>query len=100
MDDKCKRRSYGDPRLGAFIREARRFRGVSQLELGRAAGVSEALLGAIERGSRAATPDVKAAIAERLGITFPVGDGLDEAIQRLTEVYRGVPVPAHQDSAA
>lgn len=89
MDDKRKRRSYGDPGLGAFIREARRFRHVSRLDLARAAGVSEQLMGAIERGTRNATPDVREAIAGRLGIELPQANGLEEAIQRITEAYQG-----------
>jgi transcriptional regulator with XRE-family HTH domain len=89
VDDKRKRPSYGDPRLGAFIREARRYRQISQLELGRAAGVSEPLIGAIERGDRAASPEVRAAIAKRLGVSLPETSDLAEAIQRLTEVYQG-----------
>ena len=88
MHAKPERPVYGDVRTGALIREIRRARGVSQLELGRAAGCSEQLIGAIERGTRAATPDVKKAISEYLALDFPgIGD-LDAAIQRLTEAYK------------
>lgn len=91
MSDTAKKRAYGDPGLGAFIREARRFRRVSRLDLARAAGVSEQLVGKIECGQRNATPAVRDAIAAKLGITFPETDELAEAIQRLTEAYTGRP---------
>mgnify|MGYP001577041140 CR=1 FL=1 len=88
MGDRYESRAYGDPRLGAFIREVRQRQGVSQLELGRAAGVSEQLIGAIERGDRAATSGVRVAIASRLGVSLPEND-LAEAIERLIKVYEG-----------
>lgn len=88
MQAKPERPVYGDVRTGALIREVRRARGISQLELGRAAGCSEQLIGAIERGTRSASSDVKKAIGACLDLDFPDISDLDAAIQRLTDAYK------------
>lgn len=57
-----------DVRIGATIRALRKAYGLQAHELGRLVGKSEALITAIERGKRTATPEVCRAIADKLGI--------------------------------
>lgn len=92
MPGKQTRPTYGDVRTGALIREVRKARKVSQLELARAAGCSEQLIGAIERGARAATPGIRDAISRHLRLDFPDATDLDAAVQRLTQAYEAARV--------
>lgn len=87
MKAKPARPVYGDVRTGALIREVRRARKVSQIEIARAAGCSEQLIGAIERGQRAVTPAVRKVISRQLGLDLPETSDLEAAVQRLTAVY-------------
>jgi transcriptional regulator with XRE-family HTH domain len=55
-----------DIRVGATIRALREAYGLKAAELGRLIGKSEALVTAVERGERKATPEVCKAIADNL----------------------------------
>jgi transcriptional regulator with XRE-family HTH domain len=57
-----------DIRIGATIKALREAYGLSRTEMGRAIGRSDKLLQKIETGERKATPEVRRAIADRLGI--------------------------------
>ena len=55
---------------GERVREARRRAGLNQTELGRRVGLSQSMIGAIERNERSATPETAQAIADVLGIAL------------------------------
>jgi transcriptional regulator with XRE-family HTH domain len=57
-----------DIRVGATIRALREAYGLTAAGLGRLIGKSEALVTAVERGNRSATPEVCRMIADHLGI--------------------------------
>lgn len=53
---------------GERVREARRRAGLNQTELGRRVGLSQSMIGAIERNERSASPETLQALADALGI--------------------------------
>jgi transcriptional regulator with XRE-family HTH domain len=55
---------------GERLREARLRAGLNQTELGRRVGLSQSMIGAIERNERSATPETAQAIADALGIAL------------------------------
>ena len=55
---------------GERLREARRRAGLTQTELGRRVGLSQSMIGAIERCERSASPETGQAIADALGIVL------------------------------
>ena len=55
---------------GERLREARQRAGLNQTELGRRVGLSQSMIGAIERSDRSATPETAQAIADALGIAL------------------------------
>lgn len=57
-----------DIRVGATIRALREAYGLTAAGLGRLIGKSEALVTAVERGERSATPEVCRTIADKLRI--------------------------------
>jgi transcriptional regulator with XRE-family HTH domain len=57
-----------DVRVGATIKALRGAYGLTAAELGRLVGKSEALITAIERGERHATPAVCRSVADGLGV--------------------------------
>jgi transcriptional regulator with XRE-family HTH domain len=57
-----------DIRVGATIRALREAYGLTAAQMGRLIGKSEALVTAVERGDRGATPEVCRAIADNLKI--------------------------------
>ncbi|RKT37876.1 helix-turn-helix transcriptional regulator [Thiocapsa rosea] len=55
---------------GERLREARLRAGLNQTELGRRVGLSQSMIGAIERSDRSATPETAQALADALGIAL------------------------------
>ncbi|SDX68945.1 helix-turn-helix transcriptional regulator [Thiocapsa roseopersicina] len=55
---------------GERLREARRRAGLNQTELGRRVGLSQSMIGAIERNERSPSPETAQAIADALGIVL------------------------------
>jgi transcriptional regulator with XRE-family HTH domain len=87
-------------RVGAIIRGLRRAQRITARDLGTAAGCSEPLITAIERGERRAVPEVRQKIADRLGIDpAELGEltsDVDEAISAVRQAfeYHAVTEPA------
>ena len=88
MEGKPERPAYGDVGIGALIREVRKARQVSQLEIAREAGCSEQLVGHIERGFRAVTPAVRKALKDLLDLDLPAPSDFEAAVERLAEAYK------------
>jgi transcriptional regulator with XRE-family HTH domain len=55
---------------GERLREARLRAGLNQTELGRRVGLSQSMIGAIERSERSASPETAQALADTLGIAL------------------------------
>jgi transcriptional regulator with XRE-family HTH domain len=67
---------------GERLREARRRAGLNQTELGRRVGLSQSMIGAIERNERSATPETAQALADVLGIAL---DSLSDSADHIPD---------------
>jgi transcriptional regulator with XRE-family HTH domain len=55
---------------GERLREARRRAGLTQTELGRRTGLSQSMIGALERGERSTSREIAQALADVLGVAL------------------------------
>ncbi|CRI66917.1 putative Transcriptional regulator, XRE family [Thiocapsa sp. KS1] len=67
---------------GERLRDARRRAGLNQTELGRRVGLSQSMIGAIERNERSASPETAQALADALGIAL---DSLADSAEHLPD---------------
>lgn len=66
--DKDAHRNSDNIRVGAAVKALREARGLTRAQVAGKIGRSEQLVGAIERGFRAATPPVRRALADAMGV--------------------------------